>query len=74
MAVTLNKVYVPILADQVVRQAFHLLSLATWHHEPLQILEVFGLQQFLVLTVLADECQHSLLDLRGRRGINVMLH
>lgn len=47
--------YVPALADQVIHQVFHLVRLASRHNELLQMCDVFGVQQFLVLSVLDDE-------------------
>lgn len=63
----------PVLADQVVHQVFHLVRPAIRHNELLEMLEVFGLQQFLVLAILANKCQHSLPDLRNHGGNIVSL-
>lgn len=52
----LNRKNLPVLADQVVHQVFHLVRLAIRHNELLEMLEVFGLQQFLVLAILANKC------------------
>lgn len=40
---------------QLLHQVLQLLLLPTGHHELLQVFQVFGLQQTLVLPVLADE-------------------
>lgn len=44
-----------VLTNQAVHQVFHLVRLTARHNELLQMLEVFGLQQFLVLSIFADE-------------------
>lgn len=44
-----------VLTNQAVHQVFHLVRLTARHNKLLQMLEVFGLQQCLVLSILADE-------------------
>lgn len=60
----------PVLADQIVHQVFDLVGLAMQHYKLLQVIEVFGLQQLLVLSILVDKSQHGLSNLRSHEGCN----